>query len=199
MLLKKGETNCLYWFSHVRTSMSEVSFALVLVMCGRVAWGQMHVGVSGLASFALVPLFSIVFVCVSACEQGRGGREGGWEENKHIFRCLSSASTQVRPSARWGARLCQMAAHTHTHTQTESFPDLSSNCAPHLWMRAETRDGCLCLYLTLAKNALKAVTFPTCAAVLNSVKHGVSTLAGPEGVGPSLARFKEKGNNYPYA
>ncbi len=44
-----------------------------------------------------------VFVCVSTCEPGvtvKGGkRRGEGVENKHILRCVSSASTRVRPSA----------------------------------------------------------------------------------------------------
>ncbi len=79
-----------------------------------------------------------------------------------------------------------MAARTHTHThtqaQTQQSPDLSSNCVPHLWMGAETRDGAPELPAPFSKSEQKSrLTLPTRVTVSvehKRVKHGVSTLAG---------------------
>lgn len=134
--------------------MSEVDFQLVIR--GRVAWGQMHMC---LRINQLLPLFHCVGMC--ECMRARvtvkGVRWRCWGGNKHIFRCLSYASTQVRPGACWGVRLCQMA----TPTQTQQCPALGSNCSPPVVEGGQTHVTGLqtspCLSPNLAKNSPEAV------------------------------------------
>lgn len=144
------ETNCFYWFSCV----SEVNFCLCWCSVTRFAWGQMHIGASGWDIYVYC-----FCVCVSACERGWWVKGGCWRENKHILRSLSSASTQVRPSACWGVRLNQMATHSciHTHNNVQiSAQTVFPTCG--WWQKHGTGlESFSRLSLNLATNCLGSV------------------------------------------